>query len=408
MTHPYRPAFLPSDAAGNLSADTFAVSSYDHANATAFVLTIEPVPDDDPAPSSVHLLGGDFAAGAADLGIGHPAALGVDFADATGSYIIGLGYPEGATAANDYTNGIGYPNSLELPTLPANWIYEGWVVGVDGPISTGRFADPNAMDQDGSGPTAGGPNTGPNFPGQDFFEPPLNIIGYAAVISVEPVPDNSDAPFTLKPLVDSAIEDVGDHNSQDMVNNAAASSPIGTATFVEEMRLDVNGLEDLGAGWAYEGWLIVDDAPISTGLFTIDGDSNLSADTFLVKSSDRANAAAFVLTIEPSPDDDPAPSAVHVLGGDLHHGLANLRVAHPAALGDDFSSASGGYVLSAPSGGADQPYVNGIWWLDPAAGPWSRAGVAGTASWVGLRRLGRQCRWPYLHRSLYVSQRYRQ
>ena len=355
------------DADGNLPTDALLIKSSDRANATTFVLTIEPSPDDDPAPSSIHLLGGDFVAGVANLSIGHPSALATDFADATGSYIIGLGYPEGATAANHYTNGIWYLNSLNLPELADGWVYEGWVVGADGPISTGRFTDPNAMDQDGTGPTAGGFGTGPAFPGQDFLDPPVDLIGYAAVISVEPEPDNSAAPFALKPLLDPKIDDVGDHGSQPMRNNAEASSPTGTALFAEPLLLDISGLEDLGAGWVYEGWLIVDDTPVSAGLFTVDAEGQLSTNVFMVNPLDARHAAAFVLTIEPSPDDDPAPSAVHALGGDFSNGMATLSVAHPAALGDDFSNASGSYVLAAPSGGADQPYVNGIWWFASAA-----------------------------------------
>ncbi len=65
----------------------------------------------------------------------------------------------------------------------------------------------------------------------------------------------------------------------------------------------------------------------------------------------------------------PAPSAVHVLGGDFQSGSAELSVGHGAALGDDFSAAAGPYILNAPSGGEGVDYRNGIWWLDPGAGP---------------------------------------
>jgi hypothetical protein len=84
-------------------------------------------------------------------------------------------------------------------------------------------------DSDGVGPTAG-PKAGPNFPGQDFLNPPLDLTsGYAAVISIEPEPDTGPAPFFFKPLVDEAIEDVGDHGSQDM-QNLADTFPTGQAT----------------------------------------------------------------------------------------------------------------------------------------------------------------------------------
>jgi len=290
------------------------------------------MPDNDPGPSDVHVLGGDLADGTGLLSLAHPDAIGTDFSSAEGSYILGIGYPAGATSENSYVNGIWYLNSLDLPTLPAGWAYEGWVVGEDGPISTGRFTDPNAMDEDGSGPSAGGSGTGPNFPGQDFLDPAVNILGYAAVISVEPEPDNSAAPFFLKPLIDGEIEDVGDHGSQFMVNESAASLATGNVTFIERMAVSVDGLEDLGAGWAYEGWLIVDGQPVSAGIFTIDEQGMMSDNIFMVSSYARAN----------------------------------LSVAHPGALGNDFAAISGSYILAAPSGGPLQPYVNGIWWEDPA------------------------------------------
>ena len=49
------------------------------------------------------------------------------------------------------------------------------------------------------------------MPGEDFFlnAPsgetfPLDVRGRTVVISVEPVPDNSPAPFAMKPLVGTA------------------------------------------------------------------------------------------------------------------------------------------------------------------------------------------------------------
>jgi len=214
------------DDKGMASATEFQVDAHALKNATAFVLTIEPSPDSDPAPSNVHILGGDFDGDSASLATAHPLALGVDFSDVTGSYI--LGAPSSKMAAEEYRQGIWWP-ALSLPTLPEGWIYEGWVVGPDGPISTGRFASGDMADSDGNGPTAG-PNPGPAFPGQDFIDPAIDLTsGYAAVISIEPNPDTSPGPFLLKPLVDKTIEDVGDHGSQDMMNQAA-TFPTGAAT----------------------------------------------------------------------------------------------------------------------------------------------------------------------------------
>jgi len=85
----------------------------------------------------------------------------------------------------------------------------------------------SGADSDGGGPTAGPAET-PPFPGQDFITPPVSLIGMAAVISVEPQPDNSPAPFGIKPLIDGDIENVGAGGSQDMANVIAENQPSGT------------------------------------------------------------------------------------------------------------------------------------------------------------------------------------
>lgn len=223
---------------GQPSATAFTVEGPNVSAASLFVLTVEPSPDSDPAPSAVHVLAGSLADGVASLTAGHGAALGDDFSGASGSYI--LNAPSGGDSAV-YANGIwwldpsaGPGPTLVLPALPAGWLYEGWVVGPDGPMSTGRFASVSGADSDGAGAT-GGTLPFPPFPGQDFVNPPTVLTdGYAAVISIEPEPDNSPAPFAFKPLVDMSIEDVGAGTLQAMANNAGAF-PTGTASLGMEM-----------------------------------------------------------------------------------------------------------------------------------------------------------------------------
>jgi hypothetical protein len=144
--------------------------------------------------------------------------------------------PTRGSVADDYAAsiwwldpGAGPGAGLSLPTLPAGWAYEGWVVGDSGPVSTGTFTAVTGADSDGAGATAGS-DPAPAFPGQDFISPLTPLTGLAAVISVEPSPDNSPAPFTLKPLVDMDVMDVGVGVVQAMTNNAVASSPTGTAS----------------------------------------------------------------------------------------------------------------------------------------------------------------------------------
>jgi hypothetical protein len=366
-------------ADGKPSASAFAVTVDDLSAVSTYVLTIEPAVDPDPGPSHVHVLGGDFSGGSAMLTAGHGAALGDDLAAAAGSYILAA---PSAGAAVGYEQGIWWLDpdggpiaTLNLPTLPVGWVYEGWVASDDGPVSTGRFLMAAGSDSDSGGISAG-PSATPPFPGQDFVNPALDLTdGFVAVISIEPEPDDSANPFAFKPLVDMMIDDLGEGVLQSMTNNAAAF-PTATVTMVDSMvtsetahlQLSLSGLEDLGAGWDYEGWLLVNGAPVSTGVFTVDSSGVPSQTYFPAEVSSLDAISAFVLTIEPVPDPDPSPSHVHLLGGDVISGRAALTVSHDAAIGTDFRSASGSYILAAPSAGGAAGYFNGIWWLDPSAG----------------------------------------
>jgi hypothetical protein len=224
------------DGSGTPNPSSFTVSDADADNATTFVLTIEPFPDADPAPASTHILAGDFANGMANITVDHPAALGDDFTTAAGDYILAV--PSDSNMVGSYVNGIWYltpPNpdpSLSLPTLPPGWAYEGWVVDTNAtmPISTGTFTTISGADSDGGGATAG-PGATPPFPGQDFINPLRDLTdAHLAVISIEPVPDNSPNPFTLKPLVGSITDPGGAGISQSLNNNAVATNPTGVVS----------------------------------------------------------------------------------------------------------------------------------------------------------------------------------
>ena len=226
------------DANGNMSTNDFPVEEDLLDDATTFVLTIEPIPDPSPSPSDVHILAGDFSGTNASLTISHGAALNNDFTTASGSYI--LATPTNSDN-NDELSGIWWldPNAgpgagLNLPTLPAGWAYEGWVVMNGMPISTGTFTDPTTADNNAP---FSGTQAGPPFPGEDFLQNapagltfPTDLSSAVAVISIEPVPDNSTAPFLLKPLVGNVPANAQDHFSYQMDNNAAMTNPTGTAS----------------------------------------------------------------------------------------------------------------------------------------------------------------------------------
>ncbi len=220
------------DEDGTPDLDSFTLTDEQAEGIEAFVLSIEPEMGDDPAPSDVKLLGGDIGEdGTGTLSVAHPAALGTDLTDATAQYM--LETPSTMAITDDYSLGIwfldpaGPSATADLPALPVGFTYEGWIVGPDGPLSTGVFDSGTGADSDAGGPAAG-PDSTPPFPGQDFVEPELDLVGLTVVISVEPVPDDSPAPFLLKPLVDDEIEDLGAGRLQSMTNDAVGTNPTGT------------------------------------------------------------------------------------------------------------------------------------------------------------------------------------
>lgn len=225
------------DADGNLSKSSFDVEAADLEAASTFVLTIEPSPDSDPAPSDTHVLAGDFSGNTASLTVGHGAALGNDFSSSAGTYI--LATPTDDVDTNEDSgvwfldNSSGSPMAgLDLPTLPAGWVYEGWAVINGTPITTGTFTSFNIADNSAA---FSGVNPGPPFPGEDFLTNaptgstfPASLLGGTAVISIEPSPDNSTAPFTFKPLVHNIPSNAATHSAIQMDQNL--SFPSGTVS----------------------------------------------------------------------------------------------------------------------------------------------------------------------------------
>ncbi len=235
------------DATGVPSQTAFEVDIDDLQSTTAFILSIEPVPDPDPAPSNTKILGGAFSGNAADVSISHAAALGTSFTGVSGGYILATPTTS-ATDDNeagvwflDNTSGSPEAGLTDLPDLSAvtGWTYEGWAV-IDGvPVSTGTFNMASGADDNASSSAFKGlDGDGPGYPGEDFirnaptgltFPADLTAEGTNIVISIEPVPDNSDAPFTLKPLAGSSTG-AAPGTFTVMDNIAASTYPSGVAT----------------------------------------------------------------------------------------------------------------------------------------------------------------------------------
>jgi hypothetical protein len=223
---------------GQLSKSDFQLNPQQLDNATAFILTIEPSPDSDPAPSNIHLVAGDFSGNNASLSVDHAAAIGNNFEDAAGTYI--LATPTDGMDTNE-KSGVWFLNpdagpgpALTLPVLPAGWKYEGWAVINDTPVTIGKFTTSSGADE--AAPYSGA-MPGPPFPGEDFLMNapsgltfPLDLSGQKIVITIEPEPDNSAEPFLLKPLAGDVPANSMNMTSYTLTNNVSSSFPSGSVS----------------------------------------------------------------------------------------------------------------------------------------------------------------------------------
>jgi hypothetical protein len=206
--------------------------------ASSIKISLEPADDVDPGPSGLIVLGGDVESETTMLTAAVP---GLDMLMTSGgSYILATPSDNGVDPGND-DQGIWFlamPGPMagltNLPDIGPNWKYEGWVVDVSGsgpvPYSTGTFDMADGFDSDEAGCMGGGPP----FPGQDYTAfhcgPVLDLDSgdFAAVISIEPVPDNGPGPFMFKPLAGPIPTDALTEGG--MVGNQVANTfPTGTA-----------------------------------------------------------------------------------------------------------------------------------------------------------------------------------
>ena len=200
---------------GELSQTSFEVDREDLESATAFILSVEPANDADPAPSEIKILSGPFSESVAMVNTNEMIG---DFTNSAGTFFLRSPTDEMIGAPNNMNDEYGIwfgdidqgmppvPN-FTLPLLDATkWVYEGWVIANGMPISTGRFSAFNMQD-DFNGYSQINGKIGPNLPGEDFFiNPPMGVMfpldvrNRMVVISVEPAVNDDPKPFLLKPL----------------------------------------------------------------------------------------------------------------------------------------------------------------------------------------------------------------
>jgi hypothetical protein len=228
----------PVEPGTGMVIDYFA-TGVDLAGATDIKISLEPADDSDPGPSGLIVVEGMIDGDSAMLKAALP---GIDSLPmAMGCYILATPSDNDVDTMND-DQGVWYltmPGPMAgltyLPDLGSNWVYEGWAVdfssGSPMPYSTGTFTMGEGHDSDMAGCNGGGPA----FPGQDFTEfhcgPVLDLDSgdFALVISIEPVPDNSPAPFQFKPLAGMVPTDALANGGM-LENQTEATFPTGVAT----------------------------------------------------------------------------------------------------------------------------------------------------------------------------------
>ncbi len=153
---------------------------------------------------------------------------------------------------------------------------------------------------------------------------------------------------------------------------SSCSSDDDNGSTTSNLTLNLSGLEDLGSDFVYEGWIIVDGSPVSTGRFTsVTFPQIVSINTVQLES-----ATKFILTIEPNVDSDLGPSATKILAGDFSGNSATVGIGPITVPGENFEGSWGKFFLRTPTdetgtnNGNDE---NGIWFgipgtMPPAAG----------------------------------------
>ncbi|MFQ5918711.1 MAG: hypothetical protein ACE5I4_01530 [Thermoplasmata archaeon] len=119
----------------------------------------------------------------------------------------------------------------------------------------------------------------------------------------------------------------------------------------------------------YEGWLIVDGSPVSTGKFLVSASGALTdlqgnaKSIFRVPDIDLDRTTNFVLSIEPAGDTDDIPAAVKPLAGPLNPSKTSAALS--PNLGVSLAGIGGQYILATPSSAETTDENSGVWFLVP-------------------------------------------
>jgi len=152
----------------------------------------------------------------------------------------------------------------------------------------------------------------------------------------------------------------------------APVDPVVPTPETADLKVTLNGIEPLGNNYIYEGWIIVNGNPVSTGRFNTQ--STTTTESFSVLKSDLDLATAFVLSLELVDNDPPTPSDTKILMGEFVAGAAALKIDNVIGnFANTASPFSGSFLNKTPSdnsGGVDNGNdENGIWFIEDLTTP---------------------------------------
>ena len=143
-----------------------------------------------------------------------------------------------------------------------------------------------------------------------------------------------------------------------------------------DVNLSITGLDALGADFVYEGWLIVDGKPVSTGRFTDPATKKQEVSEIILKG-----ATAYVLSIEPANETgqdliDPAATKLFkadfdgdtagIAYGTINAGFADLVATKEAISGEFFLRTPTDEKAGTDNNGNDEA---GVWFGTPGTMP---------------------------------------
>jgi hypothetical protein len=134
------------------------------------------------------------------------------------------------------------------------------------------------------------------------------------------------------------------------------------------LQLTNRGLKPLENGFHYEGWALIKGAAETTGKFNVNASGALvTTSGVLIPNGemetglDLTKASAVVITVEPNGDTDKIAAPTHIVAGSLTNGTSTLTIGDTRALGSDFASAAGTFILATPTDGDGNNETSGAW-----------------------------------------------